>query len=192
MTNTAHEWNKRSHGAVYENTEYKATCSQFLHVWYNIPYIIKSYPPNATSMHQWIGSALVQIMACCLVGTKPLSEPMPTYYQLDPMEHNSMKFYSKFKYFHSRKYIWSCRLWNGSHFVQGEMSLHSWLFCTDFLVVCHTTITFKSRAETICSAHNTIRYVSRYICHSYLGSRGLWSRPAIRSTALHRQQLPAQ
>ena len=27
---------------------------------------------------------------------------------------------------------------------------------------------------------HTIRYVPRYICHSYLGSRGLWSRPAIR------------
>ena len=30
-------------------------------------------------MHQWNGSALVQIMACCLFGTKPLSKPMQGY-----------------------------------------------------------------------------------------------------------------
>ena len=48
-------------------------------------------------------SALFHIMACRLDGTKPLSEPMLTYCQLDPKEHISMKFYLKFKYFHSTK-----------------------------------------------------------------------------------------
>ena len=38
--------------------------------------IIISSPPSAAYMHQWIGSALVQIMACPLFGTKPLSKPM--------------------------------------------------------------------------------------------------------------------
>ena len=33
-------------------------------------------------------------MACRLVGTKPLSEPKPGYYQLDPEEQTSVKFYS--------------------------------------------------------------------------------------------------
>ena len=70
-------------------------------------------------MHWWNGSALVQIMACRLDGTKPLSEPMVTYCQLEPKEHISMKFYLKFIYFHSRKCIWTCCLQNGSHFVQG-------------------------------------------------------------------------
>ena len=73
-------------------------------------------------MRLWSGSTLVQIMACRLDGTKPLSEPMLTYYQLDPEEHISMKFYLKFKYFHSSKCIWTCLLRNGDHFVQGEMS----------------------------------------------------------------------
>ena len=41
-------------------------------------------------------------------------------------------------------------------------------------------------------AQPTIWYIRRYICHSYLGSRGLWSWPAIRNTALHLLQLPAQ
>ena len=42
---------------------------------------------------------LVQIMACRMFGTKPLCEPMLPYCQLDPKEHISMKFYSKFKIF---------------------------------------------------------------------------------------------
>ena len=65
----------------------------------------------------------VQIMTCCLDGAKPLSEPMLIHCQLDPKEHISMKFYLKFKYFHSRKCIWACRLRNGGHFVvPGELS----------------------------------------------------------------------
>ena len=41
-------------------------------------------PPSAAYMHQWFGSALVQIMACRLFGAKPLSKPMLGYCQLDP------------------------------------------------------------------------------------------------------------
>ena len=37
---------------------------------------VKSSPPNAAYMHQWIASALVQIMVCRLFGAKPLSKPM--------------------------------------------------------------------------------------------------------------------
>ena len=46
---------------------------------------------------------LLQIMACRLFGAKPLSEPMLSYCQLDPKEYISVKFYLKFKTFHSRK-----------------------------------------------------------------------------------------
>ena len=35
--------------------------------------------PSATYMQQWIGSALVQIMACRLFGAKPLSQQMKRY-----------------------------------------------------------------------------------------------------------------
>ena len=41
-----------------------------------------SPPPRATYMRQWIGSALVQIMACRLFSAKPLSKPMPCYVNL--------------------------------------------------------------------------------------------------------------
>ena len=43
-----------------------------------------SSPPSAAYMRQWIGSALVQIMACRLYGAKPsLSKPMLGYWNLD-------------------------------------------------------------------------------------------------------------
>ena len=53
---------------------------------------INSFPPGAIYMCQWIGSALVQIMACHLVGAKPLSKPMLDSCQLDPYEQTSLKF----------------------------------------------------------------------------------------------------
>ena len=71
---------------------------------------VNSSPPSAAYMHQWNGSALVQVMACCLFGTKPLPEPMLTYCQLDCWEQISVKLESKFYHFHSRKCIWNCRL----------------------------------------------------------------------------------
>ena len=44
-------------------------------------------------------------MACYLFGTKPLSEPMLPYCQLDRKEHILVKFYVKFTSFYSRKCI---------------------------------------------------------------------------------------
>ena len=41
-----------------------------------------SSPPSAAYMRQWIGSALAQIMACRLFGTKPLSKPILVYCHL--------------------------------------------------------------------------------------------------------------
>ena len=55
-----------------------------------------SSPPSAAYTRQWIGSALVQIMACRLFGAKPLSEPMLGNCQLDPWEQNPVKIQSKF------------------------------------------------------------------------------------------------
>ena len=89
---------------------------------FNWNVFLNSSPPGAAYMCRWTGSVLVQIMACRLISTKPLSEPMLIYCQLDPKEHISMKFYLKFKHFQSRKGIWACCLWNGGHSVQGEIS----------------------------------------------------------------------
>ena len=40
---------------------------------------------------------------------------------ITPKEHISVKFYLKFKSFHSWKCIWKCRLRNGGHFVSASM-----------------------------------------------------------------------
>ena len=69
-----------------------------------------SYSPSAAYMRQWIGSALVQVMACRLFGAKPLHAPMLGYLQLDPWEQILVKLESKFYHFHSRKFIWKCHL----------------------------------------------------------------------------------
>ena len=53
---------------------------------------INSSPPRATYVCQWTGSALVQIMACHLFGTKPLSKPKLSICQLDTYEQTSVKF----------------------------------------------------------------------------------------------------
>ena len=73
-------------------------------------------------------------MACRLFGAKSLSKPMLCCCQLDPYDQTSMKFYSKYKTFHSWKSIWKYRLRNGVHFVLGEMSsnvcvVHSMISC---------------------------------------------------------------
>ena len=47
-------------------------------------------PPSAAYMRQdirqWTGLSLVQVMACRLVGARPLPEPTLSYCQLDPKE----------------------------------------------------------------------------------------------------------
>ena len=83
---------------------------------------INSSAPSAACMRQWIGLALVQIMACRPFGAKLSSKPMLGYCQLDPSEQTSVKFQSKYQTLHSQKCIWIYRLRNGGHFVQGEMS----------------------------------------------------------------------
>ena len=62
-------------------------------------------------------------MACRLFGTKPLSEPMMTYCQLDPKEYISMKYYLNCKRFSFKKMHLniSSRKW--------------WSFCLSFNVL---------------------------------------------------------
>ena len=42
------------------------------------------HPPNGAYMRQCIRLALVEMMACRLFGTKPLSKQVPGYCELDP------------------------------------------------------------------------------------------------------------
>ena len=49
-----------------------------------LPPWVNSSSPSGAYRRQWIGLALVQIMACRLFGAKPLSKPKLGYNQLDP------------------------------------------------------------------------------------------------------------
>ena len=78
---------------------------------YLIPlFYFNSSPPSDAYMHQWTGSAIVQVMACCLFGDKPSPEPMLVHCQLDSWQQISVKFKSEFYHFHWRKCIWNCHL----------------------------------------------------------------------------------
>ena len=63
--------------------------------WCNNLNVFNSSPPSAAYMPQWIGSALVQIMAYRLFGAKPFSKPMMDYCKLDPLEQPSVDFSPK-------------------------------------------------------------------------------------------------
>ena len=91
---------------------------------------INSSPPNAAYTCQIIERALVQIMACHLFSTEPLSEPMLAYCQLDHSKQSSVKFQSRFNHFHAEECIWKCCLENGSHFCPAGNELR-WpkIFC---------------------------------------------------------------
>ena len=54
-------------------------------------------------------------MACCLFGAKPLPERMLAYCWLDTNGYISVKFYLKFKGFHTRKCMWKCYLQHCGH-----------------------------------------------------------------------------
>ena len=75
--------------------------------------------PSAAYMCQWTRSALVQVMAWCLFGTKPLPESTLAYCQLDFWEQISVKFELEFYHFYSRKSIWNCHLPQWWPFCQG-------------------------------------------------------------------------
>ena len=81
---------------------------------------VNSSLPSAGYMCQWKGSALFQIMACCLFGATLLSKPMLGYCQLYHQEQTSVKIQSKYTPFRSRKCIWKYRLRNGAHFFRGR------------------------------------------------------------------------
>ena len=75
-------------------------------IWFSpfvLLYMIISKPP------------LVQIMACRLVGTKPLSESVL------PQKEILVKSLVKLMHFHAWKCIWKCRLRNGDSFVSASM-----------------------------------------------------------------------
>ena len=77
---------------------------------HHINYILNSLRPSDTYMRHQARPWLVQIMACRLFGTKPLSEPMLYYHQMDTWDQTL----NHIRNFHSRKWIRKCHLKNVS------------------------------------------------------------------------------
>ena len=77
-------------------------------------------PPSASYMCQWIGSALVQIMAFRLFGTEPLSEPIQGYCQLDSEEQSSVNFNQNTTLYFAKFHLWL-------PFCPGGLELTQWL-----------------------------------------------------------------
>ena len=93
-------------------------CEVFFCLKYLITICFNTLTPVYASVNR---TTLIEIMACHLSGTKPLSEPILDYCQLNPWE----KFESKHCNFHSRKCDWKCRLQN--------VSILSRCQCVDFI-----------------------------------------------------------
>ena len=70
-------------------------------------------------MHHWSRSSLAQVMACCLFCTKPLPEPMMTWFN-GPSGTKCSNIWIKIQKerIKSGQCIWECHLQNSSHFIQ--------------------------------------------------------------------------
>ena len=71
--------------------------ARVLHLWPSNK--LNSFRPSDAFMHHQARPSLVQMMARHLFGSKPLSEPMLAYCQLNPWEHISVTFELKIQQF---------------------------------------------------------------------------------------------
>ena len=82
MCNEAHcqfcYWKKPLRTDVSRSRPLSRRCIRYIDV------LNTRFAVSAAYMRQWIGSALVQMMACRRFGTKPLSKPTRVYCQLEP------------------------------------------------------------------------------------------------------------
>ena len=77
-----------------------------------------SYPPGAAYMRQWIGLALVQIMACRLFGPETLSKNQWQFIVHWILKTNFRELL--IERLNSRKCFWKCRVRNGGHLSRGN------------------------------------------------------------------------
>ena len=65
--------------------------------------------------------SFIEIMACCLFGTKSLSKAVLGYFELDPSDQISVKLESKYNRFHLRNFFWKQSVQKAGHFVLDSM-----------------------------------------------------------------------
>ena len=76
--------------------------------------VINSMNPRDAHMRHWIESPLTPVMGWCLLGAKPLPEPILIYKHVHPKEHIAVKFFLKIHTFPLKKCIcnWYAKWWS--------------------------------------------------------------------------------
>ena len=109
---------------------------------------IKPLQPSDVIWYHKLWPALVQIMVCCLSGTKPLSEPMLDCCLLDSCKYISMKIYSKYNNCHWIKRMWKCCLRNGAQLSQPQCitsDAGKWWLHKQTCQSCHPIVQYRPR-----------------------------------------------
>ena len=105
-------------------------------------------------MCQQTKPSLVKIMACRLIGAKPLSEPILTYCYLD---HEKQTNYNRNPHLFIKKYIWKSRLENVGHFVAVSASEMRW-----------RNEPFPGRRNQVCFKKLTMHHIKKSWFHTTL------------------------
>ena len=104
------------------HAKFNLTTARIISIWliFTVRLINSLRPSDAYMRRQ--SKSLVPIMACRLVGAKPLPATLMVYCQLDSWEQVSVKFELVFYHLHSRKCIRMCRLPKWRPFCPGELT----------------------------------------------------------------------
>ena len=102
--------------------EFELSLTAWRHKLNSCQLMLNSSPPIAAYMWKWTGSALGQVMACCLVGAKPLPEPVLLIINWTPGNKFQWSLNQNFIIFIQENAFEIVVCENGGHFVQGEMS----------------------------------------------------------------------
>ena len=115
------QWNlnRNSNIFIWENAFERVVCETASIL--SRPQCVNTMSPSEVIMCEQTRPSFVQIRACRLLGTKPLSEPLLDCCYLDHWEQTWVKFELKYENFHTWKWIWKCHLQNDSHFVLALM-----------------------------------------------------------------------
>ena len=84
------------------------------------PYLVAMSACLESRQRNLIEAALVEIMICCPLGTKPISKPMLGYFRSDLRNILQLNFHQNLNFF-IQENAFECICQNGGHFVQGKM-----------------------------------------------------------------------
>ena len=96
-----------------------------MHIFVTWPRWVNSLRPGDAYRHQWTASSLVQVMACCLTGAKPLPEPM-IWKTFHWFFFSKIKYYAQWNALENAIHKMSAIL-SWSHFADNFLNAFSWM-----------------------------------------------------------------